>query len=94
MSTGLRVFLVSPDQYIIYSLKDASTKNEYILNAGTLEILSGIEITAATGQLIAPPPEGASYLGFIFSRAATAAETEAALRAAHAQLSIQIQPVI
>ena len=56
--------------------------------------ISGVEITAAIGQIIAPPPEGASYLGFIFSRADTPAEAEAALRASHAQLSIQIQPLI
>ena len=56
--------------------------------------ISGIEITAAIGQLIAPPPEGASYLGFIFSRAATPADAEAALRAAHAQLAIHIQALI
>lgn len=56
--------------------------------------ISGVEITAAIGQIIAPPPEGASYLGFIFSRAEAPADAEAALRAAHAQLSIQIQPLI
>ncbi len=56
--------------------------------------ISGIEITAAIGQIIAPPPEGASYLGFIFSRVDTPAEAEAALRTAHAQLSIHIQPLI
>jgi len=56
--------------------------------------ITGIEITAAIGQLIAPPPEGASYLGFIFSRADTPAEAETALRAAHAQLSIHIQALI
>ena len=56
--------------------------------------ITGIEITAAIGQLIAPPPEGASYLGFIFSRGDTPADAEAALRAAHAKLSIHIQPLI
>ena len=56
--------------------------------------ITGIEITAAIGQLIAPPPEGASYLGFIFSRADTPAEAEAALRFAHAQLAIHIQALI
>ena len=56
--------------------------------------ITGIDITAAIGQLIAPPPEGASYLGFMFSRAATPADAEAALRAAHAKLSIHIQALI
>ena len=56
--------------------------------------ITGIEITATPGQIIAPPPEGASYLGFIFSRAVNPETAEAALRAAHAQLAIRIQPLI
>lgn len=56
--------------------------------------ITGIEITAQPGQLMAPPPEGAAYLGFIFSRAATPAAVEAALRAAHAALRIRIQPLV
>ena len=54
--------------------------------------IAGIEITAPAGQLVAPPPEGASYLGFIFSRAATPAQAETALRRAHAALTVRIQP--
>ncbi|MHB8914880.1 MAG: ATP-grasp domain-containing protein [Thiobacillus sp.] len=56
--------------------------------------ITGIDITAAIAQIIAPPPEGASYLGFIFSRGDTPAAAEAALRAAHAKLSIHIQALI
>ncbi|MDP3585145.1 MAG: ATP-grasp domain-containing protein [Thiobacillus sp.] len=56
--------------------------------------ISGIEITAPTGQLVAPPPEGAGYLGFLFSRAATPAQAEAALRSAHAALAVHIQPLV
>ena len=56
--------------------------------------ITGIEITAQPGQLMSPPPEGAAYLGFIFSRADTPAEAEAALRAAHAALDIRIQPLV
>ena len=56
--------------------------------------ITRIEITAAIGQIIAPPPDGASYLGFIFSRAATPGDAEAALRAAHAQLVIRIQALV
>jgi biotin carboxylase len=56
--------------------------------------LTGIEITAHPGQLLAPPPEGAGYLGFIFSRAATPQQAEAALRAAHAALGVRIQPLV
>jgi hypothetical protein len=56
--------------------------------------ISGIEITAHPGQLVAPPPAGATYLGFIFCRAATPAQAEAALRAAHAALAVNIQPLV
>ena len=54
--------------------------------------ITGIRITAQPGQIIAPPPEGASYLGFIFSLCATPAEAESALRHAHARLLFDIQP--
>ena len=54
--------------------------------------ISGVAITAEPGQVIAPPPDGASYLGFIFSRAATPAAAEAALRAAHGRLRFDIRP--
>ncbi|MGE5319765.1 MAG: ATP-grasp domain-containing protein [Hyphomicrobiaceae bacterium] len=56
--------------------------------------VTGIEITAHAGQLVTPPPEGATYLGFIFSRAATPQAAESALRAAHAALTIRIQPLV
>lgn len=62
--------------------------------ARELPHISGIEITAQPGQVMAPPPEGAAYLGFIFSRAATPAAVEAALRTAHAALDIRIQPLV
>ncbi len=53
--------------------------------------ISDIRITALPGQVVAPPPEGSGYLGFIFSRAAAPQAAEAALRAAHAMLTIEIQ---
>ena len=53
--------------------------------------VSDIRITAQPGQMVAPPPEGSGYLGFIFSRAAAPAAAEAALRAAHAKLAFEIQ---
>jgi hypothetical protein len=56
--------------------------------------ISGVEITAHPGQLVAPPPEGSGYLGFIFSHAATPAEAETALRTAHATLVLNIQPLL
>jgi biotin carboxylase len=54
--------------------------------------ITGIRITAQPGQIIAPPPEGASYLGFIFSLCATPAEAEMALRLAYARLLFDLQP--
>lgn len=54
--------------------------------------ITGIRITAQAGQIIAPPPDGASYLGFIFSLCANPAEAEMALRLAHAKLLFDIQP--
>jgi len=53
--------------------------------------ITGVVITAEQGQIVAPPPDGASYLGFIFSRASTPAETEQALRAAHRRLRFEIR---
>jgi hypothetical protein len=49
-------------------------------------------ITAQPGQIVAPPPDAASYLGFIFARASIPAEAEAALRSAHRRLHLDIRP--
>jgi hypothetical protein len=56
--------------------------------------LAGIEdvtISIPKGHAVVPLPEGSRYLGFIFSRAATPAEAEAALRRAHALLDFTIR---
>jgi hypothetical protein len=52
--------------------------------------IEDVVITATPGQHLIPLPEGASYLGFIFARAATPAGAEAALRRSHAQLEFRI----
>jgi hypothetical protein len=44
------------------------------------------------GQIIAPPPDRATYLGFIFARAASPAEAEMALRLAYGRLRFDIRP--
>ncbi|HKV28936.1 MAG TPA: ATP-grasp domain-containing protein [Candidatus Acidoferrales bacterium] len=66
--------------------------------SGTFERVEGLEdaervpsvteirITARLKDYVAAWPEGSSYLGFIFTRAQTPDEAEAALRAAHAKL--------
>ena len=54
--------------------------------------VTGVTITAEPGQIVAPPPDGASYLGFIFARASIPAEAETALRIAHRSLNFDIRP--
>jgi len=54
--------------------------------------ISGVTISAEPGQIVAPPPDGSSYLGFIYARAENAADAEAALRSAHRQLQFDIRP--
>ncbi|CAA9535730.1 MAG: carboxylase [uncultured Thermomicrobiales bacterium] len=56
--------------------------------------VTGVEITAKLNHPLVPLPEGASYLGFVFAKAATPAGAEAALRAAHERLSFRIDPAI
>ena len=63
---------------------------EGLENARTVPGIDAIIITAKEGQKLVPLPEGASYLGFIFSRANTPAEAEQALRAAHKELRFEI----
>jgi biotin carboxylase len=53
-----------------------------------------IEITAKFRQKLVPLPEGASYLGFIFARAATPEAVEHALRESHARLRFLISAEI
>jgi hypothetical protein len=54
--------------------------------------VTDVAITVEPGQIIAPPPDGASYLGFIFARASSPADAEMALRIAHRRLHFDIRP--
>ncbi len=54
--------------------------------------ITDIRITIEPGQNIVPPPEGASYLGFIFASAANPQEVESVIRSAHRCLQFDIQP--
>jgi hypothetical protein len=56
--------------------------------------IQGVEITAKEGQRLEPLPEGSSYLGFLFARAAEADGVEEALRRAHACLRFRIAPTL
>ena len=53
--------------------------------------ITDIQVTATPGQIIAPPPEGASYLGFIFAHAASPCAVESGLREAHRRIVFDIQ---
>jgi hypothetical protein len=49
-----------------------------------------VQMTAKADQQLVPLPEGASYLGFIFAKGASAEIVEEALRAAHSRLTFVI----
>ncbi len=52
-----------------------------------------ITISLHAGSELTPLPEGHRYLGFVFARGGDPAIVEAALRAAHAKLEFDIDPV-
>jgi biotin carboxylase len=53
--------------------------------------IEDVTISILKGQEVVPLPEGSRYLGFIFSRAGTPGEAEAALREAHRHLEFVIR---
>ncbi len=55
--------------------------------------VTGLELSIAAGKRVRALPEADRYLGFLFARAETPAEVELALRAAHGQLEIVIEPL-
>jgi len=61
---------------------------EGVEEACAVPAIEQIQITAKADQKLVPLPEGASYLGFIFSRASTPEAVERALRAAHGKLRV------
>jgi hypothetical protein len=65
---------------------------EGLAAAQSVRGVTGVSITVEPGQIIAPPPDGASYLGFIFARTASPAHAEMALRGAHRRLRFDIRP--
>jgi biotin carboxylase len=52
--------------------------------------IAGLEIALAPGRPVTPLPEGDRYLGFMFAKANAPEEVEAALRAAHACLEVEV----
>jgi len=63
------------------------------LAAQRVPYIEEVVIDVREGYELIPLPEGASYLGFIFARAPSPAEAEAALRTAHACLRIVVAPL-
>jgi biotin carboxylase len=61
--------------------------------AKELPHIEEVNIEIREGYELVPWPEGSSYLGFIFARAPTPEEAEAALRASHACLNIVVAPL-
>ena len=65
-----------------------------ISNALEVKGVTGIRITAERGQIVAPPPEGTGYLGFIFAHGRTVTRVEVSLRDALKRLKIKIRPEV
>ena len=59
-------------------------------SALSVEGIIDLTITVPIGQDVVPLPEGRQYLGFLFAKAETAANAEAALRSAHRHLVFDI----
>jgi biotin carboxylase len=66
---------------------------EGVLAAQHVPYIEEVVIDVREGYELLPLPEGSSYLGFIFARAPSPAEAEAALRAAHACLRVVVAPL-
>jgi biotin carboxylase len=59
--------------------------------ARAVEGIAGLEISIAPGRPLRPLPEGDRYLGFIFAKAETPEQVEAALRKAHGELEVEVE---
>lgn len=66
---------------------------EGLTAAQRVPFVDEVSIQVREGYELVPWPEGSSYLGFIFAHAPTPAQAEAALREAHACLSIVVAPL-
>jgi biotin carboxylase len=67
---------------------------EGITAARAVPFVEDILINIREGYELVPLPEGSSYLGFMFARAPTPEQAEAALRAAHEKLKIVVAPLM
>lgn len=64
---------------------------EGIDDALKVEHVTGVEMNRIVGRRVAPLPEESTYLGFVFARASTPTEVEAALRTASRSLRARIE---
>ena len=67
---------------------------EGITEARAVPHIEDILISIRDGYELVPLPEGSSYLGFMFARAATPERVEEALRTAHSKLKIVVAPLM
>jgi biotin carboxylase len=65
-----------------------------VAEASRVHGVESVEITAVAGQKLVPLPEGASYLGFIFARGASAEDAERAVREAHRMLAFEVRTAL
>jgi biotin carboxylase len=65
---------------------------EGIDRAMSIPGITGVTISVPVGERLTPLPEGDRYLGFIFARAGTPDEVDAALRQAELQLRVDLVP--
>jgi biotin carboxylase len=56
----------------------------------SLEGISGLEITARAGDIVVPPPEGDSYIGFVFAEGKTPQDVEDVLRTAMRTIRVTV----
>lgn len=66
---------------------------EGVMAARAVPGIEDVVIAVREGYELLPLPEGGSYLGFVFARAATPEEVEAALRAADARINVVVAPM-
>jgi len=59
--------------------------------AKLVPFIEALELTAPLGTEVRPPPEGSTYLGFLFARAESPKQVDIALRKAHNYIQIEIE---
>jgi biotin carboxylase len=57
----------------------------------SIDGITGLDLTITPGHLVASPPEGDRYIGFVYARAETPQQVESALRKAMDVLEVQLE---